>query len=258
MTVFNPDQHFMLFLTSLNGVVDYNTFQDKAKGIWAKDVFMASMNSAGLLDTEISDTAPSSTEVIWVDPNNPSTTAPSVIRIYNTASAAWETATLALFADLLARVGGYSSASAWTAANRPGTPSVGQAGYNQTSGAFEYWNGSAWVTIGAGGSSLPSSGVGTLYRDSSGNLSYASKTWTTAGRPGSPYVGQAGYNSTLNAYEFWDNTAWVQFASGGDTHYSQATVPTTPVVGDTWYDTTIDVLFQRVNDGVANIWLQIS
>jgi len=34
--------------------------------------------------------------------------------------------------------------------------------------------------------------------------------WTTLGRPANPLVGEFGFNITLNAFEFWDGTAWQQ------------------------------------------------
>ena len=39
-------------------------------------------------------------------------------------------------------------------------------------------------------------------------------TWTTAGRPSSPYAGLIGFNSSTLLYEFWNGTSWVSFASG--------------------------------------------
>lgn len=35
-------------------------------------------------------------------------------------------------------------------------------------------------------------------------------TWTTAGRPASPNTGQTGYNTSLNALEYYDGTNWKQ------------------------------------------------
>ena len=37
--------------------------------------------------------------------------------------------------------------------------------------------------------------------------------WTTAGRPTSPTVGQAGFNSTTSLPEFWDGAAWQGFSA---------------------------------------------
>ncbi len=39
-------------------------------------------------------------------------------------------------------------------------------------------------------------------------------TWTTVGRPGTPYVGLSGFNSTIDTYEFWNGTSWISFLSG--------------------------------------------
>ena len=39
-------------------------------------------------------------------------------------------------------------------------------------------------------------------------------SWTTATRPATPYAGLYGYNSTLNGFEFWNGTTWIQFETG--------------------------------------------
>lgn len=43
-------------------------------------------------------------------------------------------------------------------------------------------------------------------------------TWTTAGRPASPFNGLLGFNTTLQQYEFWDSVAlaWTQLEDSGD------------------------------------------
>ena len=54
---------------------------------------------------------------------------------------------------------------------------------------------------------------------------------------------------------FWANgTAW----SSGGSLISSATAPSTPALGDHWYDTSSDVLYIRINDGVTALWLDIS
>lgn len=44
------------------------------------------------------------------------------------------------------------STISWSTANRPSPPYSGLLGYNTDNAAYEYWNGSAWVTFAAGGS----------------------------------------------------------------------------------------------------------
>lgn len=41
--------------------------------------------------------------------------------------------------------------------------------------------------------------------------------WTTASRPASPQVGQAGFNTDIGLPEFWDGSNWVLAGSGGVT-----------------------------------------
>lgn len=35
--------------------------------------------------------------------------------------------------------------------------------------------------------------------------------WTTATRPTAPVVGQQGYNTDMNVYEYWNGTIWIQY-----------------------------------------------
>ena len=194
MTAFAPDNHYMLFMTALTDNETFAEFHAQTEGIWATDAFYSMLHATNLFNTTISDTAPADTNSVWIDPNNPAIGAPSVARIYNTATSAWETATLSLFADLLARVGAYN-------------PDI---------------------------------------------------TWTTALRPATPSIGQAGYNVTIPSYEFWNGTAWEVFGNAGATHSAGSAAHALPVIGDTWFDTDDDILYQRLFDGLSTIWLQIS
>ena len=48
-----------------------------------------------------------------------------------------------------------------------------------------------------------------------GTLGITPASWTTAGRPSSPTVGQSGWNSTLNVFEIWTagTSGWVAVAT---------------------------------------------
>jgi hypothetical protein len=61
------------------------------------------------------------------------------------------------------------------------------------------------------------------------------------------------------------NTANAAFAkantgssSGGITFTANSGVPTTANVGDQWWSTTDDILYEYINDGTSNVWLDIS
>ena len=41
-----------------------------------------------------------------------------------------------------------------------------------------------------------------------GDTGIQNASWTTAGRPTSPAVGQQGYNTSLSAFEYWNGTTW--------------------------------------------------
>ena len=61
------------------------------------------------------------------------------------------------------------------------------------------------------------------------------------------------------------NTAHAAFAkantgssSAGIKFTANSGVPTTANVGDQWWSTTDDILYEYINDGTSNVWLDIS
>lgn len=66
--------------------------------------------------------------------------------------------------------------------------------------------------------------------------------------------GQTGKYLTTNG----SAASWGTVASGGVNITSNATAPSSPSVGDQWYDTTNGVLYVRVTDGTDAAWLDIS
>lgn len=58
------------------------------------------------------------------------------------------------------------------------------------------------------------------------------------------------YNSTL--------TAWIRVpVSGLSKLTSSTTPPSDPSLGDQWYDTNEDVLYEWINDGTSSYWIDI-
>jgi len=54
----------------------------------------------------------------------------------------------------------------WTTATRPASPNAGQTGYNTTTSSLEFYNGSAWVSVSGGVTSVANGGTGqTTYTD---------------------------------------------------------------------------------------------
>ena len=66
--------------------------------------------------------------------------------------------------------------------------------------------------------------------------------------------GQTGKYLTTNG----SVASWGTVASGGVNITSNATAPSSPSVGDQWYDTANGVLYVRVTDGTDVAWLDIS
>jgi hypothetical protein len=47
-------------------------------------------------------------------------------------------------------------------------------------------------------------------------------------------------------------------AAGGINFTASATAPSSPALGDQWYDTSTDILYSRISDGTSNIWIDIT
>jgi hypothetical protein len=69
------------------------------------------------------------------------------------------------------------------------------------------------------------------------------------------------YN-TANAAGVYANAAFAKANTGsssaGITFTANSGVPTTANVGDQWWSTTDDILYEYINDGTSNVWLDIS
>lgn len=87
--------------------------------------------------------------------------------------------------------------------------------------------------------------------------------------PANPVVGDTWYdteNDVLLRYiDDGDSAQWVDITGvmvgtiGGGYKYTVSdTPPWNPIVGDNWYDTTTDILFRYVSDGVQSYWVDNS
>jgi hypothetical protein len=71
-----------------------------------------------------------------------------------------------------------SFVTTWTTSGRPVSPATGLLGYNSTTGQYEFWSGSAWVSF---GSALPTLTNGELFIGSTGNPPVAATLTAGAG-----------------------------------------------------------------------------
>lgn len=94
-----------------------------------------------------------------------------------------------------------------TPASSPVAPTLTQT----DAGVFQYLLATVLVPAGA---TVPST-----ITDSRGFMGSRFGLWATAGRPTSPTVGQVGFNTTLNAAEFYNGSAWVLVGAAPNTNY---------------------------------------
>jgi len=65
-------------------------------------------------------------------------------------------------------------------------------------------------------------------------------------------------NATYANLQVGNLIATGAITGGGVKQTTSATPPTNPTVGDQWYDTSTDILFQYTNDGTSQVWVDIS
>ena len=74
--------------------------------------------------------------------------------------------------------------------------------------------------------------------------------------PVSPTNGQT---TTVNGIRYFyssTKTAWIRVSSAKFT--ASTTSPSNPALGDHWYDTNEDVLYEFINDGSGSYWVDIT
>lgn len=99
MTAYAPKTQYKLFMREIAGITDFTTFMSKVEAIWGLDGFLSEFHESGIFNTVVSDTAPSDTTAIWIDPNNPATGSHSIVKMYD--GSGWVTGTWQLFSTNL-------------------------------------------------------------------------------------------------------------------------------------------------------------
>jgi hypothetical protein len=118
-------------------------------------------------------------------------------------------------------------------------------------------NVSAYLTLGAniGSGSTTSNLVAAATTTSISTTTGALVVRGGAGIAGNVYIGStADQTVLLKSFPKWaDNTVrqTTQFTTS-------TTTPTNPIVGDQWYDSSTDIVYEYINDGTNNIWVDIS
>ena len=133
-----------------------------------------------------------------------------------------------------------------TTGQRALIPTNGQMRYNTTSSRFEFYEGSAWATIGTGdgtvtevfnvinqtsvinGTTTPSIGLASN-PIIPGTSAVTLPKGSTAQRTGSPTSGMIRYNTQTEVFEGYNDVGWNQFSlTGGVTSFNGGTTGLTP------------------------------
>lgn len=85
------------------------------------------------------------------------------------------------------------------------------------------------------------------------SINLAATTVTSSGQNNLGNTAATGLYVTNGVY--WANgTAW---SSTGTSYTASGTAPSSPKLGDEWYNTSTDILYIRANDGTSSFWLDI-
>jgi len=99
------------------------------------------------------------------------------------------------------------------------TPAEGQVAYNVSTHLLDFYNGSAWIEVGATGSALPLAGgtmTGQIVFTGTTYAPFALNPLTTTQRNAlSPAAGWVCYNTTTGLLDFYNGSAWVEAGGAG-------------------------------------------
>ena len=179
------------------------------------------------------------------------------------------------FADIDANIGTLFLGNASTQANI-GTLFLGNASTQANLGAFQLYANATFST--GGGSSYGNASVAAYLTlgatigsgSTTANLVAAATTTSTSTTTGALVVlGGAGVAGNVYADKFytangifWSGNGAAYAAGGGGggssfTYTASATAPGSPVVGDQWFDTTDGTLYEYIDDGDSDQWVDI-
>jgi hypothetical protein len=118
-------------------------------------------------------------------------------------------------------------------------------------------NVAAYLTLGAniGSGSTTSNLVAAATTTSTSTTTGALVVLGGAGIAGNVYIGAtADQRVLLNSYPSWAANTVRQTTR----FITSTTTPTNPIIGDQWYDSSTDIVYEYINDGTNNIWVDIS
>jgi hypothetical protein len=92
----------------------------------------------------------------------------------------------------------------------------------------------------------------------SGNTSVSTTTGALVVRGGAGIAGNVFADKFYTSSGiFWSGNGAAYASGGGGSFTASASAPVSPALGSFWYKTTTDVLYEYINDGVTNYWIDI-
>jgi hypothetical protein len=94
-----------------------------------------------------------------------------------------------------------------------------------------------------------------FYANGAPFVSGGSVDLTSPGPIGSTTANTGAFTTlTLNTFPVWSTNSVRQTTS----FTTSATTPPNSIVGDQWYDSSTDIIYEYINDGASNVWVDIS
>ena len=191
-----------------------------------------------------------------------SVTVNGILYTYNASKGAWKRA--------VSSINNLSVAGNITASGNISSGNVSAGAVYTTSGLFWAGNGVPFASSTYSNANVASyllTGANIGSGSTTANLVAAATTTSTSTTTGALVVrGGAGIAGNVYADRFYtasgifwsgNGAAYASGGGGGGSFTASSTAPVSPALGSFWYKTTTDVLYEYINDGTTDYWVDI-